>query len=56
LLRFELAILTPKKPARPVARRLGGYAAFDSSPPAIMFVAGLGKMIVAPHHALSELG
>jgi len=33
-----------------VVRRLGGYAAFDSSPPAIMFVAEPAKMIVAPHH------
>jgi len=32
-----------------VVRRLGGYAAFDSSPPAIMFVAEPAKMIVAPH-------
>jgi len=31
-----------------VVRRLGGYAAFDSSPPAIMFVAEPAKMIVAP--------
>ena len=37
-----------------MVRRLGGYAAFDSSPPAIMFVAEPAKMIVAPHNTLIQ--
>jgi hypothetical protein len=38
-----------------VARRLVGYAAFDSSPPAIMFVAEPAKMIVAPHPHIARM-
>jgi hypothetical protein len=49
-LRPEPAILNPS----PTRRRrwlvvYGGYAAFDSSPPAIMFVVRPAKIIVAPH-------
>ena len=48
-LRPEPTSLTP-----PIRRRrwfvvYGGYAAFDSSPPAIMFVVRPDKMSVAPH-------
>jgi hypothetical protein len=37
-----------------VVRRLGGYAAFDSSPPAIMFVAEPARMIVAPQKSCTD--
>lgn len=63
LLRFQRRIKVPsllnhleppEKPARPVARRLVGYAAFDSSPPAIMFVAEPARMIGAPQRNLES--
>jgi hypothetical protein len=55
VLRHELAILNPANRRRRWFVVYGGYAASDSSPPAIMIVAGPAKMIVAPHPNIPRL-
>ena len=51
-LRPEPTILTPPTRRRRWLVVYGGYAAFDSSPPAIMNVVRPDRMIVAPHLGL----